>query len=261
MELRYIVVLIQLIRIRVNWIWQAICSIKRNSNACLFSDIQKNTLIIVPHADDEWVGCSQIIRHVKNVSVLYLNFPQVVKDKNATIREKELRQCGEEQNFNLHFCEPGDVSKTLRVIRDNKIEQLFFPSFWDWHPDHIQAVQHVVCALSSDDIKLNLYMYQISCPILSIKNIYYLKVKNKWKMFNKYYKSQRHLPVYRFQLHEILNSVFYNVGFFPIEIYMKINLCKLKKITLKSNPDLSKKICNIRLIRQKSEFYFKNIFR
>lgn len=247
---------------RILWICEAISCVKVSKKASLFKGVEYETLIIVPHADDEWVGCSQIIRQGKGIHVLYMDFPKIHGDKNACIRYEELLKCSCEQNFELHLCDDWRclLEKLEDIITNCYIKQLFVPSFWDWHPDHIEAIrivwQHL---MTKRGYMIDQYCYQISCPILSSQDMFYLRVKRKWKKFGVYYRSQKNLPIFRFRLHEVLNGIFYKVGIVPIEVYKKVNLLELEENNLNAKEVLRESINDIALIRKESETYFRNV--
>lgn len=261
MNCKYLIFGIKVLWRHFLWICGALCCIKMSKKASLFSDLKRRILIVAPHADDEWVGCSQIIRKGEKVHVLYLDFPQIHKDKNAAERRDELMMCCAKQGVELSFRkETGTLHQRIfDVVKTNNIEQIFIPSFWDWHADHLQAVRSVCLAIGLLDRPVDLYCYQVSCPILSTENMYYLRIQDKWGKFGEYYKSQHNLPVFRFKIHEVLNGIFYRIGVVSIEVYKKIDVVKLEKEDVSINMSLGAKINDIALIRKESEVYFNSV--
>lgn len=261
MSLRYIFLVLRIVCLRLIWLCGGIASLKLGKKASRFSDINSETLILVPHADDEWVGCSQLIQKGKNIHVLYLDFPKYHNDMNANIRCDELTICSEKYGFKLYIHNEGEKMyyKILDVIIKYNIKQVFIPSFWDWHPDHLKAICYVQQVLiMNKNLNVNLYCYQVSCPILSSYNMYYMQIEKKWKEFHQCYRSQKNLPVFRFKLHEVLNGIYYKVGIVPIEVYKKIDILNLKTSDFMVIEELYNSINDIALIRKKSELYFNS---
>ena len=265
MVLKYPFLIYRVIKQHFLWICQAFSCLGKKSGVQPLPVLtcSKNILIVVPHADDEWVGCSQVIQTENNVHVLYLNFPQKSGDYNADERLKELKACCEKNNVQLHECDDiGSTAFVIRIlIKQFFIQQIFVPSFCDWHPDHMSAVRWVTQALRFEKNQVEQYCYQVSCPILSSSNVYYIPIKNKWREFRRYYKTQKNLPVLRFKLHEILNGLYYGVGIVPIEVYIKVDFLKLEDKYLSASPLFKEEINNIIRIREDVELYFNEYVR
>ena len=155
------------IRILKNKILWCFCEIKSKlSNKKIIdpeliipdSDL-KNILILAPHADDEWVGCSQIIRKSKKTSVYYFNFlGNNYNEQNKKIRLNEINNVSQNKNFELYVSsDSNDFSDLKTLLSEKKFSTIFIPFPIDWHPEHIKVNKIIFDILNNnnfDDINL-----------------------------------------------------------------------------------------------------------
>ena len=170
-------------------------------------------LIIVPHVDDEWIGCSQVLMRFPNSVICDLDMPggdsTIIHEKRKT----ELLNAAKylKRNIlNIGF----DKSKRLEsVIREWDCTELFIPFFIDWHPEHLEVNHIIEEAIKNLDKNITIYKYQVSVPIrlCDVNEVLAMTKRdsqNKWLLFKRFYRTQLHLPVKRFILQERINGAF-----------------------------------------------------
>ena len=98
----------------------------------------------------------------------------------------------------------------------------------DWHPEHIKVNDIALEILKKIDLSVPLYFYHISVPIPeSMRNCYYLplskkEIKNKVKIFDDCYISQKNTPIRR---HAIQNVIWaQSQNFYAAEVFAKYSL-------------------------------------
>lgn len=171
------------------------------------------SLILLPHIDDEWIGCSGAILSGKKIILCDMNMPGGDDGEVHSLRKKELGRLSEK--FKIPIEEVDNDNNLEIIIQRYRPRFIFVPYFIDWHEEH----QHVISLLNKtlrrfDSLGLhNLYimMYQVSVPILpSAINITYSMSYNqwryKWDMFTELYPSQRYISYNRFRFNEIVNG-------------------------------------------------------
>ena len=201
------------IRILKNKILWCFCEIKSKlSNKKIIdseliipdSDL-KNILILAPHADDEWIGCSQVISKAEESTVYYYNFlGKNYHQENETIRQNEIRNVSKKTGFKLIVSTNRENHSDLKeLILENNFTAIFIPFPLDWHPEHIKVNDIALEILKKIDLSVPLYFYHISVPTPeSMRNCYYLplskkEIQTKIKIFDDCYISQKNTPIRR----------------------------------------------------------------
>lgn len=173
----------------------------------------KRVLILCPHADDEWIGCSSVIDSGKyKVDVLYYRLYGYNKtEENKRVRDGEIAKCAADHKFTLLTSDC--ISETLKeMLLSRQYDAVFAPSPIDWHWEHrfvFNTLEEVLSG-SNTEITARIFLYFISVPIFYEKGLYisYLdkdEQRNKWKYFDKNYISQK-MPDKRYILQEQLNA-------------------------------------------------------
>lgn len=181
-------------------------------------------LILIPHSDDEWIGCSQVLQ--SNNEVVLCNMDMEGGDTENLHKERFYEMSRVAKEF----------SRRLITIKDNKVELLrktiiefnpdfvFLPFFIDWHPEHIAVMRMLSSAielLDKTEIHFQVVTYQISCPIVNgITHALPMSEeewKHKWSYFKSHYPTQIHIPYLRFSLNEVINGAF--IGSFAAEVF------------------------------------------
>lgn len=222
-------------------------------------------LILCPHADDEWIGCSSIIKTCKTVDVLYYRlYGYNTNEDNRLVRDQEIKQCSCDNHFTLITSDCID-STLSELLAKNQYDAIIAPSPIDWHWEHRYVFDTLVEALStiSFPVEYQVLLYHISVPCVESNEVYasYLDENvqiYKWRYFDSNYVSQK-MPDKRYMLQERLNAI--NTGYYAAELYKKIStqeLLMLSRYIHNSNSiefldSLKSKINNIYSIRKVGE--------
>jgi len=222
---------------KVRWYWQY--KFQKLVNRVL--DIQRidtnklqNVLIIAPHADDEIVGCYKLLSSPNKVLIFCLSLTgSNINKENKQIRRIEFLELS--KNFGVDVkISNGQYSEELeKIIYRFKPENIFLPHYIDWHQEHIFASILLKEVINNINYECSVYSYQISVPISSYIITHYIPMnffeqRTKWNIFNTIYKSQRHLPVFRFKLQEKISGKL--VESYAAEVFVKLDLNKWKLI-------------------------------
>lgn len=174
----------------------------------------EKALILCPHADDEWIGCSSILANdTINSHVLYYRMYGLNQsESNKAVRDSEIERCALKWNFVLLNNVLDIVDFLSNSIIEEKYDTILIPSPIDWHWEHRSVFCSLLEAIGKigkfDDVRI-LYYY-VSVPSLQEKNVFYSELTkeyqhNKWLFFKNNYKSQN-MPIYRYKLQEKINS-------------------------------------------------------
>lgn len=172
----------------------------------------KNALIVVPHADDELIGCYCFTKeNRKKITLFYCGLlGSNISLKNMQTREQEFRTYCEQHNYKYLISEPNKWENALRKeIESNVYDVVLLPSIVDWHPEH-RATNAILMKINLSGLDKILW-YHISVPIPLLYINYSLPLRKsdvieKWRDFNKYYSSQKHLNINRFKIWETVFS-------------------------------------------------------
>ena len=193
--------------------------------------LKGRNLILIPHADDEWVGCSQIIEKNRNNTIL-CNMNRQGND-SFELHEKRYNELRKLANrFNITILNNKSnieyASFLVSVIEENHIENIFLPFFVDWHEDHISVMIILYEALNKLRNKnLSIYMYQVSVPISEefithFSEMNKIEHNSKWQFFGDVYKTQKFFPIDRFKCNERINGKI--CGVYAAEVYSQMNI-------------------------------------
>lgn len=225
-------------------------------------DLQiKNILILCPHADDEWIGCSSLISSDRyQVDVLYYSlYGYNQSEENKAIRDQEIRKCSTDHHFSL--LTSSDITQILKdLLVSNKYDAVFSPSPIDWHWEHRYVFDTLVEVYTNLKASTRIFCYFISVPHVDAEGIYlsYFGEKEqrmKWLFFDQNYASQK-MPIMRYMLQERLNVS--ESKKYAAEIFQELSDQRLRKIYNYIHQDhvvgflnsLSKEINNIYQIRK-----------
>lgn len=169
------------------------------------------TIILVPHADDELIGCYHFLKkNKKNSLLVFFNFTgSNNNDSNIRIRNNEFTNFCKKEEFEFTILKNYEKD-LIKILEQYKPEFILMPTFIDWHSEH-RAINIILKEVISK-ITFNFYIgwYQISVA-LPIKYINFLinidksELKTKKKLFLNYYSSQKNLPIDRF----LIRSIYY----------------------------------------------------
>ena len=223
-------------------------TIKKISNAKKL--LSRKILILAPHSDDEWIGCSQVIKDNKNVVICNMNMNGGDSEEMHAIRYQEMKSLADKYNRQLFTVNANDRDKDLlQIIQECQPEIVFLPFFGDWHEEHIQ-VMNVLRNASASVKGFQIGMYAVSLPMLPnfvthYKPLNRVSLKAKWDEFLNTYKTQTFLPWRRFLANERINGAYVNLyaaefySIIPVEQWTKLLddflLSDEQKKCLKSN--------------------------
>lgn len=205
--------------------------VSNDSNIKIIDNVR--SLILIPHADDEWVGCSQlIVNNPKNIILCSMNMLGGDSEELHIKRFQELRSIAD--NYKLPLVTMGKehnekVENLFKLITEKQLEYILVPFYYDWHADHVEVMRILREVLVKMRIEksgyintLKILMYQISVPI-PLKRITHCmpmnkrEHKQKWSIFYKVYKTQLTIPWIRFKYNERINGGLYNS--YAAEVY------------------------------------------
>lgn len=180
-----------------------------NQLTLLDLDTSKKIVILVPHADDEWIGPYSVLKQRPPLlHCIYFNlFGNDYSENNIRIRNGEILASSKYWGYNLIDNYNYDVESLYNEIVTAKY--CFIPSPIDWHREHRQVFQTFVQAYNklSNEQKdsLEVYYYSVSVPHSYSENLYYIpltkqEVEAKWNQFQKVYQSQAFMPASRYKL-------------------------------------------------------------
>lgn len=189
-------------------------------------DIKGKSIIIVPHADDEWISCSTLLsQYSDDICLLYMDMlggDDVITHKE---RERELREIVAEFKLDFKILNVDKVNNLNHCIREYKPSYIFLPFFFDWHEEHIQCMRMVEQALLRCKEEIYIAMYQVSLPIAATKMLTHVRPmskrewSSKWRIFANVYKTQNMIPYKRFANYERvvnLHEKYYAVEVFSV---------------------------------------------
>ena len=168
---------------------------------------KEKSIILIPHADDEWVGCSSVLRD--NSEVLLVNMDMQGGDNPSLHqnRKAELSAMATRHKKKLKTIIGDKVKSLSSIIKEYKPGIIYVPFYFDWHEEHILTMKILRDSLIETGEKLKVAMYQVSLPIISDRVTHCVthdksKWTEKWEIFEKVYKSQLNIPYKRFAISE-----------------------------------------------------------
>lgn len=185
--------------------------------------INKNILILAPHSDDEWIGCSQLLINKKNkVTVLNMDMSGGDNQNLQKKRFEEMMNIAKIYKYKLISIKGSKKNFLVNYLMENQIDIIFVPCFYDWHFEHIKVMKVLKNAAIEAKYMNFIGMYQISLPIpyqlITHGSIMRKSVLiNKWNDLKKYYQTQKFLPTKRFILNEKINGTI--VDSYSLEAY------------------------------------------
>lgn len=230
----------------------------------------KNVLILAPHADDEWIGCSQIIKNAEKCTVYYFQFlGKNYNAENKKIRLNEITNLC--QNFNLELIKSEnneDYSDLVRLIKERNFSHIFLPFPIDWHTEHIKVNEILHQWIGEWNLlKINILFYNISIALPSQK-IAYLPLnpkdlEEKKQIFKRFYPSQQGTSIQRMNIQLRINAK--KTPHYAIETYAILTFEHWEKLLHFAQEHLSElnllshHLDDILTTRKKVEEIFNNI--
>ena len=198
-------------------------------------------LVLIPHSDDEWIGCSTIIENPKyNVVLCNMNMQGGDSSDVHMLRKKEMENTAQRSNRKFILC--NNSPELVEIIKKETPTHIVLPYINDWHEEHIQVMKRLYDALMVLNENVEIVMCQITIPI-TIFNITHCNLMDKryweakWDYFRKNYHTQKNFPWYRVACHERLNGKFVNS--FAAEVFCTLPSNKWKSVFEKYLPTKS----------------------
>lgn len=203
---------------------------KRDANYCrkkikrgdISSIPEGNKIVLMPHSDDEWIGCSQILLHNPEDSlVVNMNMGGGDDQYLHQIRRKEAEAVSKKFGYRFITVQ-NKLSELKEIISSEKPKCVFIPCYLDWHEEHIEVMRLFQEAAIQCNYSGLVGMYQVSLPIpagmincgMSMTK---KQLKGKWTILKQMYRTQSFLPVKRFMLNEYINGGI--TGAYAVETY------------------------------------------
>jgi len=181
------------------------------------TDFNSQALILIPHADDELIGCYSLLRdHGNDVMGYYFGLTGGNIDcTNVLTRKEEICSVFKYYGKTLihgHLNYSDDIAS---IIEERHIHNIFVPNIIDWHTEHLEVNSTLVNVLKRVDSEVSIWLYKTSTPldISRISNVYQMSkrdVSDKWSLFRRYYRSQSNLPIERYECYERIYGKIYH---------------------------------------------------
>lgn len=240
-----------------------------NSNTPIVDHI----LILAPHSDDEWVGCSQLLSN-NNLEVVVCDMDMQGGDNPTCHNERKMEMAAVSKLFErelFSFREKIDKEIALEeLLKYYSPEYVCIPFLLDWHKEHRELMRILYNVLSKKyDWDFKVCMYQVSVPILPSMINYNISMNFrkwvwKWNIFKKYYKSQVHIPYVRFAFNEYINgkinNSFASESFCILPNNEWFVLFKKSLIMNDEMGSLAQSINNLRAIRTNLLPFYRDLF-
>ena len=216
-------------------------------------NLNEKIVVLVPHADDEWIGPYSVIRQrPPKLHVVYFNlFGDNYSDGNIYIRNSEIKASSEYWGFMLVANHTYDVKSLCEELQDAKY--CFLPSPYDWHEEHRKVFRTFVEAYNKlkDEQKnrLEAYYYCVSVPHPKSLSLFYIplnkgEVDEKWNQFSKIYHSQAFMPSLRYKLQ--MRLVPSEVGY-AAQTFIQANIDRLfKDYEFVNTPNVVQELANLK---------------
>lgn len=185
-------------------------------------DFNGTKLILMPHCDDEWIGCSQIICNNTQVTICDMDMSGGDSVELHSIRKSELLKVITKYNLKYKLLGGNRIQELLEILQSIRPNYVFLPFFKDWHSEHIEVMALLKDVLKIYSPQINIAMYQVSLPIsgkyITHANGMDLQLLNeKWDTFKKIYTTQNCIKIVRFKANEIINGKY--IKAFSAEAY------------------------------------------
>lgn len=226
-------------RKRVRW-WLDTRKIRRQMRMIPLERIpQGQLMVLAPHADDEWVGCAQLLnRYAAHSVVVNMNQQGGDDPQMHETRRKEMEHAAMQGSYRLVS---GDLAQLLAI---EKPKCVWLPFWVDWHEEHIAVMRIFSDAAERAEYSGLVGMYQVSVPIpagmiTAAEPMNRSQLRNKWKKLRQFYPTQSHLPVARFAANERINGVL--AGSYAAECYAILSFASWREAFLRFVPDTAQR--------------------
>lgn len=222
--------------IRIKRWREQISNIPKNVKMQESFDQYNEILILIPHADDEFIGCYNLLqKYTKKITLLFFDLTGSNSDTtNRDIRKTEFVCYISKMKLNYKIIDCS-YYEFESVICKNSYDLIMLPSIIDWHKEHRLMNEFLYRYLYKRELTtFDIAWYQISVPIAKVNLGISFNKKQERKMifeFKKYYKSQANLKIERFILNRSIcvptNDCYRNEGFYKMNQYRFIKYYEL----------------------------------
>lgn len=170
-------------------------------------------LVLMPHSDDEWIGCSSLLINNSNVVVLNMDMCGGDTKEVHKLRFEEAVKASKKYGYSLENIMGDKTEALLKILKEYVPKYVLLPFYLDWHEEHVEVMN--IFLNSAQRMPLEeipeVVMYQVSLPLpYKMIDLCYPMTKKEWKRkwreLCKIYRSQVFLPVKRFAYNEYING-------------------------------------------------------
>ncbi|KGN72320.1 hypothetical protein HQ47_10280 [Porphyromonas macacae] len=214
--------------------------IRKNRLACGINIEEKlhkgeRVLCLVPHADDEYLGCLNLLENamLSTVQLAYYGFTG--REESDPQRDSEIKKLAKIKGFTLDILdnvyqknEAYRLSWLKNQISNIKPTIILAPTYCDWHPEH-RAVANDLYEIAKLDTEVDkkIFSYHISVPLaIGIQGIpvYYYGINKKSSLKKKrefldFYPSQTAINTERFEYQHRINAKILCLQDYTAEIF------------------------------------------
>ncbi len=195
-------------------------------------------IVVAPHADDELIGCYKgALEDFHNTSIFYLGMGNNSRTIDLIRKSEIVKLC---KDMKLDYYEYNGIERDniAAKIEDIGPSYIFVPYYIDWHPDHRIVTKNMVNIIRYIGKQINIAFYAVTIPISKYDVNYAIPMDykaqfNKWKIMKNVYRSQRHLPIFRFIINEWINGRLINVR--AAEFYKVIDGTEIDELNKVAN--------------------------
>lgn len=186
-------------------------------------DTSKKYLILAPHSDDEWIGCSQIIINCPNSIICNMDMQGGDSVEVHKQRFAEMSSVADRFGRKLITISNDKIVSLQNVLDQEHPDYVLVPHFIDWHTEHHQVMNILKKLVLNERYSNKILTYQVSVPFVNRNGCLYSTMtkehqEHKWNIFTEHYKTQNFMPVDRFKVNEYINGVY--VSPYAAELYM-----------------------------------------
>lgn len=220
-------------------------------------DLSAKVLILAPHSDDEWIGCSRIIVNMPNSIIINMNMEGGDDPQKHLLRNNEMMRLANDFNRKIVNIGTDKIGSLIQIIQEESPSYICVPYFFDWHVEHIKVLRILNDSIQCSNYYGKIISYHISVPLpLEASNcvmpLSKIDQAKKWELFLQYYPSQSFMPILRFKNHEKISGAL--IGSYAAEVYNCIpvqdwqrNIAKYS-LSQKESEMLKQNLCSIRKI-------------
>ncbi len=181
-------------------------------------------LVLVPHSDDEWVGCSRLVKEGQDIVLCNMDMNGGDTPSMHEKRFEEMVSLAKDYNRRIISIKENKSKELKNIIDEVKPDYVFLPHYIDWHPEHIEVMKTLYDSAKEGANDFHVMMYQVSCPIITgITHALPMTKEQwneKWDYFKSHYRTQTTIPYQRFSMNEVINGR--HIGANAAEVFCEV---------------------------------------